>query len=77
MALAKFGELFLSPQISDIKKFISLFGISPDVIAKFSEVVNALPVDQKADPKVVEARIELSDILDALKQKTISSDQRS
>jgi ubiquitin C-terminal hydrolase len=73
MTLAQFGELFLSGQISDIKKFITIFGITPDALAQFAEVLNALPVAQDVNPKVVEARIELNDIFDELKQKTISS----
>lgn len=75
MTLAQFGELFLSGQISDIKKFITIFGITPDTLAKFSEVINALPATQDSNPKVVEARIELNDIYQELKQKTISSNE--
>lgn len=75
MTLAQFGELFLSGQISDIKKFITIFGITPDVLAKFSEAINALPADQNSNPKVVETRLELNDIYQELKQKTISSNE--
>lgn len=75
MTLAQFGELFLSGQIADIKKFISIFGITPDVLTKFSDIITALPTDQKSDPKIVEARIELNDIYQALKERTISSNE--
>lgn len=73
LTLGNFADVFLRPIITNIRKFISIFGITPDVIARFTEVTNALPVDDKAHPQVVEARLELSDILDAVQQKTISA----
>lgn len=73
LTLGNFAELFLRPIITNIRQFISIFGITPDVIARFTEVTNALPVDDKAHPQVVEARLELNNILDAIKQRTISA----